>query len=136
MNTRSVFACTLIVCLGLGLVTSACGAVESVQAFRQAGLDFMTALKEGNYDGAYAQFAPELQQEVGDAGALRSMIEDNQAQPAEWSFTSFETSTKEGQQTAKLEGNVTYQDGRQGAVTLELLKVGEEWKLTSFNLTW
>lgn len=98
---------------------------------------FLTALKDEDYDQAYALFVPELQQQIGDVADLQSMIQDNMAQPGEWEWTSYKLSTGEGDvQTASLEGSLTYQEGREGAVTLTLVKIGEGWKLTSFNLTW
>jgi hypothetical protein len=98
---------------------------------------FLTALKDEDYDQAYALFVPELQQQIGEVADLQSMIQDNMAQPDEWEWTSFKQSTGEGGvQTASLEASLTYLEGREGAVTLTLVKIGEEWKLTSFNLTW
>ena len=121
----------------LALAAGGCGAVKSAQAFNQTGNDFMTALKEAQYETGYALLIPELQTEVGSAADLQKMIEGNQAQPKEWTFSSWNLSTDANKNnTAKVEGAVTYQDGRQGAVTLELVKVGDAWKLMSFNLTW
>jgi hypothetical protein len=101
------------------------------------GNAFLTALKDEDYEQAYALFVPELHQQIGDVADLESMIQDNMAQPDEWEWTSFNTSTGEGGvQTASLEGSLAYLEGREGAVTLTLVKIGEEWKLTSFNLTW
>lgn len=111
--------------------------VGSTQEVYAIGDAFLTALKEEDYDQAYAFFVPELQQQIGDVADLQSMIQDNMAQPDEWAWTSFKQSTGEGGvQTASLEGSLTYLDEREGAVTLTLVKIGEEWKLTSFNLTW
>lgn len=109
---------------------------DNMQEFYATGDAFMTALGEDNYSHGYALFVTDLQQEVGDAASLQRMIQDNQAQPAEWKWTAFNLSTEGGGQTVTLEGSVTYRQGREGAVTLEMVKVGGEWKLTSFNLTW
>lgn len=121
----------------LSLTLSACGVLETAQAFTKVGNDFMTALKGGDYETAYSLFHPNLQQEVGAAADLQVMIESNAAQPKDWSFSSVNTTTDADQvTTAKLDGNVTYQDGKSGVVTIELVQDGEVWKIISFNLQW
>jgi type II secretory pathway pseudopilin PulG len=137
LNRTFIASIVIIAVLALALAISGCSAVQTAQEFNKTGNAFMTALKDAKYAAAYALFVPELQQKVGQAADLQKMIEDNRAQPSQWSFTSFNPSTdKNKTQTTKVEGSVTYQEGRKGAVTLEMIKVGEEWKLTSFNLTW
>jgi len=126
----------VLVGVALAVALAGCGLVEDVQDARQVGNDFMTALKEGDYEAAYALFVVDLQQEVGSVANLTSMIEDNQAQPSEWSFSSFNVTTKEDMDEASLEGPVTYQDGREGGVELEMVKLDDTWQLVSFNLTW
>ena len=97
----------------------------------------MTALKDGDFPAAYALCMAELQSELGTVDDLSAMIDGNSARPKEWSFSSWNVSTDANQNTtAKVEGTVTYQDDRTGAVTLELIKVGDEWQVMSFNLTW
>lgn len=128
---------TFFVILGVLLAASACGVVETAQAFNQTGNDFMTALKEGNFETGFNLFAAELQSEVGSAADLKAMIDDNNARPNEWTFSSWNISTDENQNNlATVEGSVTFQDGRKGVVKLELVKVGEAWKVISFDLSW
>jgi hypothetical protein len=132
LSIISIFAILAFV-----LAAGGCGAVKSAQAFSQTGTDFMTDLKEAKYEAAYALFHQNLQSEVGSVAGLQKMIEDNKAQPKEWAFSSWNMSTDaEGNNTAKTEGTVTFQDDRKGTVALELVKVGEEWKLLSFSLNW
>jgi hypothetical protein len=65
------------------------------------------------------------------------MIEDNNAQPKDWTFSSWNMSTDEdGNNLATVEGSVTYMDDRQGTVDLELVQEGETWKILSFSLNW
>lgn len=112
------------------------GGAEEQEVYA-TGDAFLTALKDEDYDQAYALFVPELQQQIGDVADLQSMIQDSMAQPDEWEWTSFDLSAGEGGvQTASLEGGLTFLEGREGAVTLTLVKIGEDWSLTSFNLTW
>ncbi len=137
MATKSLTV-NYVVALALMLAVfgSGCSVVQGAQELYKTGDAFMTGLKGGDYAGAYALFDPELQQKVGEPGDLQAMIESNRAQPKAWSFTSFNVTTEKNQTTAKIEGNVTYQDGRAGAVSLEMLRAGEAWKLTSVNFTW
>jgi len=134
---RKMLGITTISALLLALVLSGCGAVQGLQEATQSGTHFVNAIKDGQFEAAYAMFHPELQHEVGAADDLQKMIEDNQARPKEWGFTSTNVKVDENQnQIATLEGSVTYEDGRKGAVTLELLKVGDDWKVTRFNFSW
>lgn len=121
----------------LSLVLSACGIIKSAQAFTKVGTDFMTALKDGDYETAYGLCHPDLQANIGTVADLKAGIEANAAQPKDWSFSSVNTTTDADKvTTATLEGSVTYQDGRSGGVTLELVQDGDTWVIVSFNLTW
>ena len=127
----------VIVIIALTAAVSGCGAVESAKVLNQTGNDFMTALKDGDFDAAYNLCVAELQTEIGTVDDLAAMIDDSSARPQEWKFSSWNVTTDANQNNiATVEGTVTYQDGRTGAVTLELIKVGEAWEVMSFNLTW
>ena len=119
----------------LSLILSACGAIEAAQAFTRVGNDFMTALKDGDYEAAYAFFHPGLQENFGTVEDLKKGVEDNAVRPKDWSFSSVNATTDADKvTTAKMEGSVTYQDGGTGAVTLEMVQVDADWKIISFNL--
>jgi hypothetical protein len=119
------------------MIASACGVVKTAQAFNQTGNDFMTALKEGKFETGFDLFAAELQSEVGSVADLKTMIDDNNARPNEWTFSSWNISTDENQNTlANVEGSVTFQNDRKGVVKLELVKMGEAWRIISFDLSW
>lgn len=134
--SRKLLLIVSIIC-AFALFINSCSLVQTAQEFSKTGNDFMTALKEGNYQAGYDLFAAELQAEVGEVSDLEKMMKDNNAQPQEWSFASWNLSTDANQNnTANVEGTVTYQDGRKGAVTLELIKLDNIWKIISFNLTW
>ena len=136
MNHKIACAIKAVAAVLIVAAISSCSAAQTVQEFVKTGDAFMTALKDGNYEQAYSLFVPELQKEVGAASNLQTMIKSNNAQPEKWSFNSFNVATKNQTQTATMSGNVTYKDGRKGAVTLEMVKVGQDWKMTKFNLTW
>jgi hypothetical protein len=120
----------------LTAISSGCSMVNTIKDANKVGSDFMVALKEAKYDVAYALFHPDLQTNVGSIVALQKLAEDNDAFPKEWTFSSWSTSTDEnGNTTAKVEGSLTYKDGRKGTVTLELVKVEDVWKLYRFDFT-
>lgn len=136
-KNRLLTILSVVFIIALAAAASGCGAVESAKDLNQKGNDFMTALKDGDFPAAYALCMAELQSELGTVDDLSAMIDGNSARPKEWSFSSWNVSTDANQNTtAKVEGTVTYQDDRTGAVTLELIKVGDEWQVMSFNLTW
>jgi hypothetical protein len=127
----------LIVFVLLALTLSGCGALKTAQAFTKVGNEFMTTLRDGNYETAYSMLHPNLQAEIGTAADLQKGCEDNAAQPKDWSFSSINTNTDANKvTTATMEGSVNYQDGKTGTVSLELAKDGEAWKIISFSLNW
>jgi hypothetical protein len=115
---------------------SGCGAVSAGKDLADQGNAFMTALKEGDFQAAYDQMTPELQQEIGSVDALQSMIVDNAATPSEWKFSGVNMSTEEGMNTGTLDGSVDYTDGKSGTVNLEYVQQDQAWKMLSFSLNW
>ena len=118
------------------LFASGCGAVDAGKDLADQGNAFMTALKEGNFQAAYDQMTPELQQEIGGVADLQSMIVDNAATPSDWSFSGVNMSTEEGVNTGTLDGSVDYADGKTGTVNLEYVQQDGAWKMLSFSLNW
>ena len=59
--TQRKFWSWVLVCVALAVALAGCGLVEDVQDARQVGNDFMTALKESDYEAAYALFVVDLQ---------------------------------------------------------------------------
>ncbi len=70
-----------------------------------------------------------MQQKLGGALGLRRLVESGKAQPSKWSFTSRNVNDDEGE----LQGTATLAGG-EGTVTLELVKVGSDWKIIAFSL--
>jgi len=89
---------------------------------------FMGALRDGRYEQAYALAAPSLQQELGDAGKFAGGI--GAYRPREWSWS--QRSIRNG--VGRVEGITTYADGRRGTVLIRLDKVGDQWRVTAFQL--
>ena len=127
---------TIFAILMLVVASSGCGAVDAGKALADQGNAFMTDLKDGNFQAAYDMMTAELQQEIGSVESLGSMIVDNAATPAEWSFNAVNMSTQEGVNTGTLDGSVDYADGKSGTVNLEFVQDGDAWKMLSFSLNW
>jgi hypothetical protein len=111
-------------------LTGVLGIFGVTQPVADVGEKFMQSLKAGDYATAYAQLHPALQQKIGTPQDLKKMVESGKAQPSKWNFTTRNMENDQGH----LEGSVTMQ-GAEGTVTLDLTKLGDEWKITSFNLT-
>ncbi|CAG0956950.1 hypothetical protein ANRL3_00617 [Anaerolineae bacterium] len=117
--------CLFVVIIGIAVV----GGLGMTQPTADVGEKFMTALKTGDYDTAYGLCHPALQQKLGGASGLKRLVESGKAQPSKWNFSSRNVNNDEG----TLEGTVTMAGG-EGTVKLELVKVGSDWKIVSFNL--
>lgn len=89
---------------------------------------FMTALKEGNFEAAYAMATTPLQTELG--GAQRIGVMFATARPVTWSWAS--RSIRNGAGTVS--GSVTYASGHQGTVIIFLLPEGDDWKISGFRM--
>jgi hypothetical protein len=94
----------------------------------QSGDDFMAALRDRQFDRAYALTTPALQREVGDAARMGGSI--GAYQPAEWSWS--QRSVRNG--VGRLEGAVTYSGGRSGRARLQLQKVDGQWRVEAYSL--
>jgi hypothetical protein len=109
------------------------GIVLLVNALTQpvvdAGDNFMTALKTGNYAQAYDLSSPALQKELGSVARLATLADNYR--PARWNWTS--RSIRNG--VGALYGSMTYADGKPGSVHLQLTQVGNDWKIVAFQLT-
>jgi hypothetical protein len=104
------------------------GVIGLTQPAADAGEKFMAALRDGNYDAAYALCTPSLQEEVGDAATLKDALSSKQ--PTKWTFTSRNIQND----LATLQGTTTYTGNETGEVEMELRKVGNDWKVSFINL--
>ncbi|HKP54019.1 MAG TPA: hypothetical protein VJ183_15380 [Chloroflexia bacterium] len=123
--------------LGLGLLGTVIAAFVAVLLFVigtltqpvvTAGDAFMTALKTGNYAEAYALCTPELQKELGSVSGMATLLEPDQ--PSQWNWTN--RSIRNG--VGRLDGSLTYANGKTGTVHLVLNQVGNDWKIVSFRM--
>ncbi|MBM3129545.1 MAG: hypothetical protein FJ009_13080 [Chloroflexi bacterium] len=118
-----------LLCTILFVVVFALG-IGATQPAATAGENFMTALKNGDYNQAYGLCSPALQRELGNAGGLGTRIRNGKVEPTAWSFSSRNISND----TGELTGTVTFTGNREGTVRLVLAQVGGEWKISGFNL--
>jgi hypothetical protein len=93
-----------------------------------AGDNFMTALKTGNYSQAYDLCTSDLQQQLGGVAGLTTLAQNYR--PGQWNWTSRSIRNGVGQ----LDGSLTYASGKSGTVHLHLTQVGNDWKIVGFQL--
>ena len=89
---------------------------------------FMTALKDGDFEAAYAMGTPALQQELGSGQRIGELFAV--ARPVSWSWSS--RSIRNG--TGRVSGSVTYSTGSNGDVAIYLLPEGDVWKISGFRM--
>ena len=94
----------------------------------ESGDAFMGALRDGDYQLAYAQTAPELQRTLGSTEGLSVTVTDYR--PSSWSWS--QRSVRNG--TGYLSGSVTYRAGNHGTAELRLMKVDGAWRVAAFRL--
>lgn len=99
------------------------------QPVATAGDDFMAALQTGNYTQAYALCSPDLQKELGGAGGLAKLAQGYR--PSQWNWTS--RSIRNG--VGRVDGSLTFTNGKTGTAHLVLQQVGNNWRIVSFNLS-
>ena len=134
---RRVLLGTITIML-LSVSLAGCGLTQDFQSVQKLAEDFMTALKESDYEGAYALFSRDLQEEVGSAADLQEMAQANGVLPESWTFSNTNISTENGDVMGTVEGTVTYQDGGEGDLQITMLKVEAVttvWIIVGFNLT-
>ncbi|MFN8532521.1 MAG: hypothetical protein U0556_03140 [Dehalococcoidia bacterium] len=115
------FAIGGLTAVGLG---AAFGPVDTVSN------DFLSAMRDGNWQKAYGMMDPALQREVGNVNQFQQLVTRGQAEPATWSFSSRNINNG----VATWSGTGTFKSGKSGTVELELRQSGSDWKVISFDL--
>ena len=118
-----IIGCAL---LGGGIIAGVMGLTQPVV---DAGDNFMTALRDGNYQQAYDLCTPTVQQELGSPEALGELIGENR--PTEWNFTSRNISNDLG----TLTGTATFQGLGQRPIEMEFRQVDGAWRVSYFDFT-
>jgi len=93
-----------------------------------SGDDFMTALKNGDYERAYSLTTPSLRQELGNSQQMAQNVAAYR--PEGWSWSQRRMRNGIGM----LVGQATYQSGRTGAVRLTLHQVDDQWRIAAYSL--
>ncbi len=96
------------------------------------GEAFMVALRDGNYRAAYDMCTTDLQAEIGDADDLRALIEDSDAAPVKWTFTSRNIRNDQ----AQLLGTGSFGGGQEADIEIVLNKEGNAWLVSGFHFEW
>ena len=115
------------------LQTAAPGGLETVQV-AAVGTDFMTRLKNSDWNGAYNLCTPDLKKELGSAPQLGTKISGGKVQPVDWTFQDFSTITPTSQD-AQIDGTAHFSGNRSGTLRLVLDRVApNQWQISGFNL--
>ena len=92
--------------------------------------NFMQAVADGDDATAFSYFSPELQAEFDSAADFGALIDGAGVRPSSWNFNSFNIENNIGEYS----GNVTYQDGTSGTMTIDMESTDGEWEIYAFNL--
>jgi len=127
MKTRRFFSITAMSILILGLTVS-CGLVNKMA---EPANKFFTLVGSGNLQAAYDSTAGIFKKSTS-FQQFSAFMKDNgltQYKSANWSSVSFKN------QTGKIEGSVTLNDGTAIPMDISLVKEGETWRISNLSLT-
>lgn len=120
--------CLCVIVMAAGVFLFASGLTQPAAT---VGEEFMTALKDGDYQKAFSLCSPALQRELGgNATGLERLIKNGRVEPTTWTFTSRDV---EGD-TAELNGSASFTGNRKGTVRVTLGQDGGKWRVIGFNL--
>ena len=109
-------------------------AVDALELLAQpaanVGHAFMKALKNGNYDRAFALCDPDLQEEFGSTADMEEWLVASDIAPVEWSFPERNIFPDRVQ----VLGLVTLEGDREAIVELLLVDVDDEWRVAGFRV--
>ena len=129
----------IIVVLGLGVVTilallgPAIGNVygnimESVSA---TGEEFLQALKDADYEAAFALLNPDVQDELGNPEALSFLFPPDSIDAWEYEADSITTAT--GEAGVAMTGTITMSDGDEVEMMLILVSVDDVYQIVGYS---
>ena len=90
---------------------------------------FMEALSKDEYQVAYDLASSGLQDELGTAGNLQTIILEGDAKPASWTFNSQNVENNSGRFT----GEVTMVNGESVPIAVALIYENDEWRVIAFE---
>ena len=94
------------------------------------GEDFLQALKESDYDAAYARLHPDVQGEIPGPDALEALFPPTTI--ATWEYEVDSITTTDGEAGVAMIGILTLSDGSQLDMQIILVRVGEENRVVGF----
>ena len=112
---------------GLSIFSAGFAAITGVS---EVPNNFMQAVADGDDATAFGYFSPELQAEFDSAADFGALIDGAGVRPSSWNFNSFNIENNIGEYS----GNVTYQDGTSGTMTIDMESTDGEWEIYAFNL--
>lgn len=136
--------CSCALCVsgaGVTLLTPIVVAVRGIQAearpAQEAAEQFLSALRDADWESAYAWCAPRFQEELGGPDRLARNY-GGALQPARWSFHGWSIRNEGGVRHAQLEGTLVVVSGETRPFQIELLTVRagseEMWRVSAFRI--
>lgn len=129
-------------CLGIVLIIAICcgGSAffgwQQLSDIRGVGDQFLTEVKEGDYQGAYDSASMEWQQAQSEEEfvAFMTAVESRAGRLQDWSFRGFNMDADQSGTNGELNYAATYAN-ESGSINLLLVKEGDQWKVlgATFN---
>lgn len=118
-----VFVLGVLLLFGVIFVPLIGWSFNSLQGMGDTANEFMLALRDGDYNAAFALMSDSFQQEVGHSENLVARLG---GRPQDWSFNSFNSTNNFGtiSGTAQLEGNSR-------GIVINLINDGSGWRIVS-----
>ncbi|WP_448593309.1 hypothetical protein [Thermoflexus hugenholtzii] len=122
---------TLLGALGVaGLIAGEIGPAQ------EAAAQFLSALRDEQWEAAYALCAPSFQRQLGGSEEL-ARRHGGDRRPVQWSFSRRSVEVKNGVRGATLEGTLTTAGGERFSFSMELrtraVGSGEVWEVSAFR---
>jgi hypothetical protein len=121
----------VVACVGLVLLLVFV-VFRATQPAADAAEAFMTALKDKDYAAAYDLCTSDLQGELGSVRDMQAAVEDYEAVPVSWRFSSRSVENDQ----AEMSGDGTFAGGREASISVVLQLVSGTWKVAGFNFDW
>jgi hypothetical protein len=127
-----VFAVLLLISAAVFCGPLGCAAAQPRSEIAVAADGFMTALKAGDYEAAFAMLHTGLRSELGDQAGLRQTVEQAGCRPLTWEFTDAAADPSEAHMpVGTITGTVAYSSQRQGTVVLYMVRLDGRWQVYS-----
>jgi len=136
--------CLCRFCLVSGLGATALGMIglgglvmAEARPAQEAAEGFLSALRDGQWEAAYARCTTSFQRELGRPEELAQQ-DGGERRPASWSFSRWSVKTENGIKRAELGGTLTVASGERLGFSLELRARStgsdEVWEVHAFTL--